>query len=113
MSALFAGSPATVSEIQERIPEALSYSAVRSTLRVLSEKGHVERTAEGKRYLYEPAVRQDRARKAALKDLVTTFFDGSAERAAAALLRMSDTRSPEDVLERLRQEIRRTRGEGR
>lgn len=113
MSALFAGSPATVSEIQERIPEALSYSAVRSTLRVLGEKGQVERTAEGKRYLYEPVVRHDRARKAALKDLVTTFFDGSAERAAAALLRMSDARSPEDVLERLREEIRRTRGEGR
>ena len=113
MTVLFAHSPATVSEILERIPEDVTYSAVRSTLRVLTEKEHVVRETEGKSYRYRPRVRQDRARNAALRDLVTTFFDGSAERAAAALIGMADGKNTEELLDRLRDEIDAARGEGR
>ncbi len=113
MTVLFAHAPATVGEIRERIPEDVSYSAVRSTLRVLTEKGHVSRETEGKSYRYRPKVRQDRARNAALRDLVSTFFDGSAERAAAALIGMSDANNPEELMDRLRKEIDAARGEGR
>lgn len=113
MHALYAGGPATVNEVLERMADPPSYSSVRATLRVLEEKGHVEHEPEGRRYLYRPTIEPERARKAALAEIVRTYFDGSAENAAAALLRMSDVRLPRETIERLTTEIERTREEGR
>jgi predicted transcriptional regulator len=86
---------------------------VRATLRVLEEKGFVEHEAEGRRYLYRPRVEPEKASRAALTEVVKTYFEGSALDAAAALLRMSDSRVPRPVLERLAAEIDRAREEGR
>lgn len=113
MNALYAQGEATVNEILEAMVDPPSYSSVRATLRVLEEKGHVEHRADGRRYLYQPTVEPERARKAALAELVRTYFDGSAEHAAAALLRMSDSHLPEETIERLTAEIERARREGR
>ena len=41
---------------------------------------------EGLRYLYHPVTPRRAARRSALRHLVETFFDGSAEQAVAALL---------------------------
>lgn len=114
MDVLYAMGSATVGEILERIPDPPSYSAVRATMRVLEEKGHVAHEQDGPRYLYRPTVEQDRARLAALKHLVKTFFNGSAERAAAALLQLSDRDSlDERDLSRLAEQVNRAREEGR
>jgi BlaI family penicillinase repressor len=113
MNALYAAEEATVSEIRDQMVDPPSYSSVRATLRVLEEKGHVEHEADGRRYLYRPTVEPERARRAALAEVVRTYFDGSAEDAAAALLRMSDSRLPQDAVNRLMAEIERTRKEGR
>jgi predicted transcriptional regulator len=113
MNALYEGGPATVNEILERMSSPPSYSSVRATLRVLEEKGHVEHEADGRRYLYRPTLEPDRARRAALAELVRTYFEGSAESAAAALLRMSDSRVSRSTIERLAAEIEHARREGR
>jgi predicted transcriptional regulator len=113
MNALYEGGPATVNEILERMSSPPSYSSVRATLRVLEEKGHVEHEADGRRYLYRPTLEPDRARRAALAELVRTYFEGSAESAAAALLRMSDSRVSRSTIERLAAEIERARRQGR
>jgi len=113
MNALYAGGPATVSETMERIQSPPSYSAVRATLRVLEEKGFVEHEADGRRYLYRPTVEADKASRAALSEVVRTYFEGSALDAAAALLKMSDTQVPRSTLERLAAEVDRARREGR
>lgn len=113
MDALYATGGATVGEVLERIPDPPSYSAVRATLRTLEEKGHVVHHQDGPRYLYKPTVEQESARTAALKHLVRTFFGGSAEQAAAALLGMSDTRVADDTLARLTEQVHRAREEGR
>jgi len=113
MSALYAGGPATVSEVLERMADPPSYSSVRATLRVLEEKGRVTHDADGRRYLYRPTVEPEAARRAALAEVVRTYFDGSAESAAAALLRMSDGSIPRAAIERLAAEIERARREGR
>ncbi len=86
MDVLFQSGQATAAEIQQGMPEAPSYSAVRTQLRILVEKGHVRHEQDGPRYLYKPTVGKERAKKSALKRLVRTFFDGSAEQAMAALL---------------------------
>jgi predicted transcriptional regulator len=68
------------------MPGEPNYSTVRTQLRVLEEKGHVCHDEEGPRYVYSPAVPRSSARRSALKHLVRTFFDGSAEQVVAALL---------------------------
>ena len=113
MDVLFARGSATAAEVLEGMPDPPSYSAVRATLRVLEEKGAVVHTQDGPRYVYRPAVAREEARRVALSHLVRTFFNGSVEQAAVALLRLEDTELGEAELERLRRAIEDARGEGR
>ena len=111
MDVLFALGQATVSDVLERIPDPPSYSAVRATMRVLEEKGHVEHLQDGPRYLYRPVVAQERARTAALSHLVRTFLGRSAEMPAAALLG-ANRRLTEADLRRLAAKVEAAREEG-
>src|SRR5262245_45344864 len=86
MDILYRLGRATAGEVMEAIPGEPNYSTVRTQRRVLEQKGHVRHEEEGLRYVYEPAVPRHAARRSALKHLVNTFFDGSAEKAVAALL---------------------------
>jgi predicted transcriptional regulator len=113
MDVLYAMGAATVGEVLERIPDPPSYSAVRATMRTLEEKGHVLHQQDGPRYVYKPTVERESARTAALKHLVRTFFNGSAEQAAAALLGMQESRVDSDALARLTEQVNRAREEGR
>jgi BlaI family transcriptional regulator, penicillinase repressor len=113
MDALFAMVQGTVNEILDRIPDPPSYSAVRATMRVLVEKGQVEHLQDGPRYVYRPLVARESARTAALGHLVRTFFGGSVEAAAAALLGMSSRQLGEDDLRRLAAQVESAREDGR
>jgi BlaI family penicillinase repressor len=86
MDVLFTAGRATGQEIQQKLTDSPSYSTVRTILRVLERKGFVRHKEEGLRYVYEPVVARDVARKSALQRILQTFFDGSAQKAAAALL---------------------------
>jgi BlaI family transcriptional regulator, penicillinase repressor len=86
MDILFAAGRATGQEIQQRLAGAPSYSTVRTILRVLERKGFVRHKEEGLRYVYEPVISREAARKTALQRLLLTFFEGSATNAVAALL---------------------------
>ena len=108
---LYAKGSATVADVQDALPDAPSYSAVRALLRILEEKGHARHEAQGTRYLYLPMVPRERARNSALTRIVQTFFDGSAAQAAAALVD-SGSLSDEE-LSRLSSLIERARKEGR
>jgi predicted transcriptional regulator len=109
MDALFRHGEASVADVMASIPDPPSYSAVRATLRILEEKGHVVHVEDGPRYMYLPAMAPEEARTDALKHLVRTFFGGSAEQAVTALLRLSDARMSEAEIARLREHIRSAR----
>ena len=79
----------------------------------LEKKGQVRHIEDGPRYLYMPAVATERAQKAAMNNLVDTFFQGSVEMAAAALLRMQDTRVDQATLSRLAQLVAESKKDGR
>jgi BlaI family transcriptional regulator, penicillinase repressor len=88
---------ATVAEVLANLPDPPSYSAVRGMLGLLEAKGHVRHKRDGMRYVYSPATAPAKARQSALRQVVSTFFNGSPLAAAAALLEMSDeTLSPEE-----------------
>jgi predicted transcriptional regulator len=86
MDILFRRGRATAAEVMEDLPGTSTYSTVRTQLRVLEEKGHVRHEDDGPRYVYVPVVARRAARKSALKHVVDTFFDGSAEKVVEALL---------------------------
>ena len=113
MDVLYRDGEATVSDVVAKLPDPPSYSAVRATMNVLEEKGHLRHRQDGPRYVYLPAVPRDRARRAALNHLLQTFFDGSPESAVVALLEMSDTALSATDFERLAAEVRKARQEGR
>ena len=113
MDVLFQMEEATAAEVQERLPEAPSYSAVRAMLRILEDKGHVRHHEDGPRYVYRPVVARDTAQKTAISHMLRTFFDGSIEAAMTALLDATDRRLSRDEVERLSSLIEQRRREGR
>jgi len=113
MDILYRRGRATAAEVMEDLPGTPSYSTVRTQLRVLEEKGHIRHEEEGLRYVYSPAVPRHAARKSALRHLVETFFDGSAEKVVAAVLGGEGTRVSDAELERIADLVARARKEGR
>ena len=113
MDSVYRRGKATAAEVMADLPEPPSYSAVRTMLRLLEEKGHLRHEQDGPRYVYVPMVARENARVNALKHLVSTFFNGSAEQAMAALLEISDSNLSDDQLTRLQDLIEQARTEGR
>src|SRR5438105_15921307 len=99
---------ATSGEVMRELPGDPSYSTVRTQLRVLEGKGHVHHEEQGLRYVYAPAVPRHAARKSALRHLVDTFFDGSAEKTVAALLGGEGARLSDAELDRISGLIHKT-----
>ena len=112
MDILYRRGRATAAEVLEDLPGDTHYSTVRTQLRVLEEKGHVRHEEEGLRYVYTPLVSRNAARKSALRHLVDTFFDGSTEKAVAALLGGEAARLNEEELRRIAELITRARKDG-
>jgi predicted transcriptional regulator len=113
MDILYRRGRASAAEVMEELPGEPSYSTVRTQLRVLEEKGHVHHEEQGLRYVYVPEVPRHAARKSALRHLVDTFFDGSTEKAVAALLGGEGSRLGDDELDRLADIIAKARKEER
>jgi BlaI family transcriptional regulator, penicillinase repressor len=101
MDVLYKLERATVADVLSKLTGKPSYSTVRAQLRVLEEKGHVRHEEHGLRYVYVPTVPLEIARRSALRHLVETFFDGSAEKLVAALLGGEISRISAQELDRL------------
>lgn len=101
MDALYRRGRATAAEVMRDLTGDPSYSTVRAQLRVLEDKGHVKHDEEGLRYVYAPAVPRHAARKSALRHLVETFFDGSAENVVAAILGNEAATLSDEELDRI------------
>lgn len=112
MDILYRRTRATAAEVMADLPGTPSYSTVRTQLRVLEQKGHVHHEEQGLRYIYLPAVPRHAARKSALRHLVETFFDGSAEKVVAALLGGEGTRLSDEELDHIAALIAKTRKDG-
>ncbi|HYT68157.1 MAG TPA: BlaI/MecI/CopY family transcriptional regulator [Vicinamibacterales bacterium] len=109
---LYKQGQATAADVQAALPEPPSYSAVRALLRILEEKGHVRHEQDGPRYVYLPTVPRDNAQRSALRHILHTFFDGSAEQAITALLGDSSARFSSAELDRLARMIDTARKSG-
>lgn len=109
MDILYRRGRATASEVMNELPGEPSYSTVRTQLRVLEEKGHVQHAEHRLRYVYEPTVPRHTVRQSALSHVVDTFFEGSAQKVVAALLGRERNRVSREELERIALLVERAR----
>jgi BlaI family transcriptional regulator, penicillinase repressor len=112
MDVLYQRQRASAAEIRQSLASPPSYSAVRALLRILEEKGHIRHAEKDLRYVYFPTVSRRRVRRAALRHLVETFFDGSAAQTVATLLDSSTARMSESELDRISELIAKARKGG-
>ena len=103
---------ATAADLIKALPGEPSDSTVRTQLRVLEAKGHVRHEEEGTKYVYFPVVPRRVVRKSALKHVMNTFFDGSAEKVVEALLGGEGARLTDDDLARIAELVSRARKYG-
>jgi BlaI family transcriptional regulator, penicillinase repressor len=113
MDVLYRLGRATAAEIIAELPGKPSSSTVRTQLRVLERKGHVRHDDEGQRFVFSPTLPRRDARKSALRHLVETFYDGSAEKVVAAVLGGEGARMSDAELERIAAMVEKARKEGR
>src|SRR5918998_5003606 len=109
---LYSNGRATAADVQAALPEPPSYSAVRAMLRILEDKGHVRHEQDGPRYVSLPTVPRDNAQRSAMRHMLQTFFDGSAEQAISALLGDSSAKLSPAELDRLARMIDSARKSG-
>ena len=105
MEILFRKGRATAEEVLEELPDPPSYSAVRALLATLEQKELVIHEKESRRYVYLPAVPEKKAKRTALKQLLTTFFEGSPEKLVASLLDPRDQNLSAEEISRIRELI--------
>jgi predicted transcriptional regulator len=113
MDVIYRTGQATATEVLAALPDPPSYSAVRAMLRVLENKGHLRHVLDGTHYVHKPTLPRERAGKPALENVIDTFFDGSAEKAVAALLDLSRSELSAGDLDRLSELIEQAKTEGR
>ena len=104
---------ATAHEVMDDLADPPSYSAVRTFLRLLEERGHVRHEQDGPRYVYTPTVARREAQRSAIAHLVDTFFDGSVENAVATLVESSKPKLSAQELDRIAALVAKAKKEGR
>ena len=113
MDILYRLGRATANDVMVALPGEPNYSTVRTQLRVLENKGHVRHEEHGLRYIYMPTVPRHAVRNSALRHLLETFFEGSAEKMLSTLLGGEGAKLSEEELDRLGQLIEKARKAGR
>jgi len=94
---LVSAGEATAADVRERMSDPPSYSAVRTLLSRLEAKGAVTHRTHEQSYVYRSVPQRAKVRDSALKQLVKTFFDGSAANAATALLGLTKSLEPGEL----------------
>jgi len=110
---IYAAGHATAAEVRERMDDAPTDAAVRTTLRILAAKGHVRIEQDGPRYDYWPTVPREAARRSELQHVLRTFFGGSTESALATLLDIQSGGLDDAERKRLKKMIDAAAKEGR
>ncbi|MGH8048914.1 MAG: BlaI/MecI/CopY family transcriptional regulator [Chthoniobacterales bacterium] len=86
MDIVYARGEVSAADVEGALPNAPSYSSVRTLLRILEEKGHLKHCMDGPRYIFSPTRSRVQESRSALRRVVRTFFGGSFANAVAALV---------------------------
>ena len=108
MKILWERGESTVNDMVEALPrkEAIAYTSVLTTIRILERKGYVRHRKDGRAFLYTPLIAEEEAGSSALRQVLNRFFGNSRERLLLSLLGDQDV-TPQE-LDRLKEAIART-----
>jgi predicted transcriptional regulator len=109
MDAVYRLGEASVADVRAELADPPTYSSVRTMIRSLEAKGLLQHRQEGIKYVYRPAHSREAAKTSALRNLMRTFFAGSAAAAVEAILDPSVTKLSDEDLDRLEKLIRQAR----
>ncbi|MCG8523621.1 MAG: BlaI/MecI/CopY family transcriptional regulator, partial [Pseudomonadales bacterium] len=112
MDILYQLETASVNDIQSRLPDPPSHTAVRTFLKILEEKGHITRTKKGREFLYTPKNSKSSAGLSALRNVLSTFYSGSLEQALTAHLTDNKNNLSDSELKQLNKLINKARKKG-
>ncbi len=101
MDIIYAHGEASVADVLRQLPNPPARGALGRLIRILEDKGHLKHITVGNRYVYLPVRSRREAGQSAIRRLLRTFFDGSAEQALAALLESSASTPTQDELDRM------------
>lgn len=113
MDVIYQLGKASVAEVRERLTDPPSYSAVRTMIGLLEQKGHLRRDRAGVKHLYSPVKSPRSVGRSALRGLIETFFPSSPGDALAGLIDDTAAQLTAEDLDRLEQAIERARHEER
>ena len=113
LEAVYRCGEASVNDVLAELPDPPSYSAVRTFLRILEEKGHLTHTQEGAKYIYHPTKPRPPVAREALYKLMETFFGGHPEQIVNTLLTDEERQLSKEDLDRLSAMIAEARRKGR
>lgn len=99
----------SVKEVRAAMTDAPSYSAVRTMLNILVEKGHLKYRLDGRSYRYRPAETIQKRRKSYLRRAIDLAFGGQEKLACASLIDMSVDRLSVEELRELEESLRQAR----
>ena len=106
MDILFRLGQATAREVMDELPDPPTYSAVRAMLATLEAKNLISHAKRDRKYIFRPAVPEKKAKRTALKQIISTFFGGKPENLVASLLDPSEHRLSAEEIERIRSLIK-------
>jgi BlaI family penicillinase repressor len=105
MDIVYSMGSGTAREVMDRMQSPPSYASVRSTLRWLVEKGQLTYERSGKKFVYKPTAQTEQAAESALRQILSTFYQGSTAAAVSGLLGMNGNKLTKDELRRIEQMI--------
>ncbi len=79
-------SEGSVSDVLAAMDDPPGYSAVRTMLNILVQKGFLDYRREKTKYIYRPVHAREQAHRSIFRNLLDTFFPGKPTAAVAALL---------------------------
>jgi len=109
MDIIYTKGEVTAAEVNAQLPDPPSYSAVRTHLRILEEKGHLQHREDGPRFVFYPTQPRSEASKSAMDRVVQTFFEGSLSNAVAALVDNADGKISNEDLKRIEAIIKKAK----
>jgi BlaI family penicillinase repressor len=90
MDIVYAARECSAVDVRQAMPDPPSYSTVRKLLTILVDKGHLKHREEGGKYFYRPTKTPGTAGRSAIARVLETFYEGSMEKAVAAMLSTRD-----------------------
>ena len=113
MDVVYRSGKASAVEIVEKLPGEHKNATIRTLLSVLEDKGFLRHETVKGKYFYYPTIPLQKAARAALNQVLETFFKGAEARAVISILKKSDAKLSDEDVEMILDLIKKTKDEGR